>query len=117
MTKNHQKNGKGVLERRISRRLHKPVRRKFQRRQVLVNEIDDVCAADLVELQGMEKCKHRLSNILNVIYCFSKYVWSVPLKDKKGETVLDAFKYIVKTSNRKPMFICLMKERNSITKT
>ena len=29
----------------------------------------------------------------------------MPLKDKKGETVLDAFKYIVETSNRKPMYI------------
>ena len=43
--------------------------------------------------------------ILNVIDCFSKFAWSVPLKDKKGETVLDAFKYIVKTSNRKPAYI------------
>ena len=31
--------------------LHKPLKRKFQRRQVLVNEIDDVWAADLVEMQ------------------------------------------------------------------
>ena len=37
--------------------------------------------------------------------CFSEYAWSVPLKDKKGETVLDAFKYIVETSRRKPMYI------------
>ena len=29
--------------------------------------------------------------ILNVIDCFSKYAWSVPLKDKMGKTVLDAF--------------------------
>ena len=34
-----------------------------------------------------------------------KYAWSVPLKDKKGETVLDAFKYVVETSKRKPMYI------------
>ena len=43
--------------------------------------------------------------ILNVIECFSKYAWSVPLNDKKGETVSDAFKYIVKTYKRKPMYI------------
>ena len=29
--------------------------------------------------------------ILNVIDCFSKYAWSVPSKNEKGETVLDAF--------------------------
>ena len=38
--------------------------------------------------------------ILNVIDVFSKYAWSIPLKDKKGTTVLDAFKQIVKESNR-----------------
>ena len=29
----------------------------------------------------------------------------MPLKDKKGQTVLDAFKHIVNTSNRKPAYI------------
>ena len=43
--------------------------------------------------------------ILNVIDCFSKYAWSVPLKDKKGKTVLDAFKFIVNSSDRKPAYI------------
>ena len=43
--------------------------------------------------------------ILNVVDCLSKYAWSVPLKDKKGETVLDSFKYIVKISDRKPAYI------------
>ena len=85
--------------------LYKPVKRKFQRRQVLVDEIDDVWAADLVELQEWKHVNNGYRYILNVIDCFSKYAWSVPLKDKKGETVLDAFKYIVETSNRKPMYI------------
>ena len=70
-----------------------------------MNEIDDVWAADLVELQEWKNVNKGFRYILNVIDCFSKYAWSVPLKDKKGETVLDAFKYIVKTSNRKPMYI------------
>ena len=85
--------------------LHKPLRRKFQRRQVLVNEIDDVWAADLVEMQEWKKVNKGYRYILNVIDCFSKYAWSVPLEDKKGETVLDAFKYIVKISDRKPAYI------------
>ena len=70
-----------------------------------MNEIDDVWAADLVELQEWKNVNNGYRYILNVIDCFSKYAWSVPLKDKKGETVLDAFKYIVETSNRKPMYI------------
>ena len=85
--------------------LHKPVKRKFQRRQVLVNEIDDVWATDLVEMQEWKSVNNGYRYILNVIDCFSKYAWSVPLKDKMGKTVLDAFQCIVKTSNRKPKYI------------
>jgi transposase InsO family protein len=34
--------------------------------------------------------------ILNVIDIFSKYVWSFPMKNKTGETTLEAFKIITK---------------------
>jgi len=40
--------------------------------------------------------------MLNVVDVFSKYAWSVPLKDKTGMTVLNGFKQIVKESERKP---------------
>ena len=33
---------------------------------------------------------------------FSKHAWVVPLKDKKGITITDAFQKILKESNRKP---------------
>ena len=47
--------------------LHKPVKRKFQRRQVLVNEIDDLWAADLVEMQEWKKVNKGYRYILNAI--------------------------------------------------
>ena len=43
--------------------------------------------------------------MLNVIDVFSKYAWSIPLKDKKGETVTEAFKTIVKNYDRLPKFL------------
>lgn len=43
--------------------------------------------------------------MLNIIDCFSKYAWSVPLKDKSGLTVLAAFKHVVKSSDRLPKHI------------
>ena len=43
--------------------------------------------------------------MLNVIDVFSKFAWSIPLKDKKGITVLNAFKQIVKESGRIPKHI------------
>ena len=36
-----------------------------------------------------------------VIDIFSKYVWVVPLKDKKGISIVDAFQKILDDSNRK----------------
>ena len=43
--------------------------------------------------------------ILNIVDCFSKYAFSVPLKDKKAETVLNAFKVVCKESGRVPEHI------------
>ena len=43
--------------------------------------------------------------MLNVIDVFSKFAWSIPMKDKTGETTLAGFKQIVKESGRIPKFI------------
>ena len=37
-----------------------------------------------------------------VIDIFSKYAWVVPLKDKKGVSIVDTFEKILDDSNRKP---------------
>ena len=39
--------------------------------------------------------------LLYVIDIFSKYAWVVPLKDKKGVSIVAAFQSIFKQSNRK----------------
>ena len=40
--------------------------------------------------------------LLCVVDVFSKYAWVVPLKDKKGVSIVNAFQSILKKSNRKP---------------
>ena len=40
--------------------------------------------------------------LLCVIDIFSKYAWVVPLKDKKGISIVNAFQKILKESDRKP---------------
>ena len=40
--------------------------------------------------------------LLCVIDIFSKYAWVIPVKDKKGISVVNAFKQIWRESNRKP---------------
>ena len=70
-----------------------------------MNEIDDVWAADLVEMQEWKNENKDYRYFLNVVDCFSKFACSVRLKDEKSETVFNAFKYIVKISDRKPAYI------------
>ena len=45
-----------------------------------------------------------------VVDIFSKYAWVLPLKDKKGVTIVDAFQNILDDSNRKPNKIWVDKE-------
>ena len=47
-----------------------------------------------------------------VIDIFSKFPWVVPLKDKIGITITNAFQKILKESDRKPDKICVDKEVN-----
>ena len=47
--------------------------------------------------------------LLCVIDIYSKYAWVVPLKDKKGVSINNAFQSILRKSNRKPNKIWLDK--------
>ena len=76
--------------------LHKPIKRNFTRRRNIVNHINEIWAADLVEMQQLSKWNKSYRYLLMVIDIFSKYGWVVPLKDKKGETVTKAFQSIFK---------------------
>ena len=55
-------------------------------------------------MQQFSKWNKGYRYLLMVLDVFSKYGWIVPLKDKKGETVADAFKTIFK-EGRKPQYI------------
>ena len=55
-------------------------------------------------------------NIYCVIDAFTKYAWVKPLKDKKGETVLNAFMEIVNKSSRKPNKLWVDKAREFYNK-
>ena len=53
-------------------------------------------------MQLLSRYNKRISFLLCVIDIFSKYAWVVPLKDKKGISIVKAFQIILKQSNRKP---------------
>ena len=51
-------------------------------------------------MQSLSKYNKRIKYLLCAIYLFSKYAWVVPMKDKKGTSLVNAFKKII--SKRKP---------------
>jgi hypothetical protein len=86
----------------ISKELHKPVIKKFVRRKVIVRRVDEIWAVDIVDMQKFADDNDGYKYILDVIDCFSKYAWAVPLKNKTTHTTLEALKKIIKDSGRKP---------------
>ena len=81
---------------------HKPIIRKFDKRNVNPLFIDIICGADVADMQLIRKLNKGFRLLLCVIDIFSKHAWVIPLKDKKGITITNAFQKILKESNRKP---------------
>ena len=93
----------------LAEELHKPIFRKFQKRKLYSAFKDNIWAAHLVDMQLISKFNKGFQFLLYVIDIYSKYAWVVPLKDKKGVSIVNAFQSILKKSNRKPNKIWLDK--------
>ena len=94
----------------LAEELHKPVRKKFEKRRVLVNGIDKIWAADLVDMQAFSKFNRGIKYLLAVIDVFSKYGYLIPLKDKTGKSVASALKTIFKERKPEKMWVDKAKE-------
>ena len=66
---------------------------------------DDIWGVDLADMQSLSKYSKRIKHLLCAIDLFSKYAWVVPLKDKKGMTIVNSFQKII-SKGRKPNKIC-----------
>ena len=63
---------------------------------------DNIWGPDLADMQLLSRYNKEIRFLLCAIDIFSKYAWVVPLKDKKGVSIVAAFQSILKRSNRKP---------------
>ena len=75
----------------------------FSKRTVILNGIDKIWAADLVEMQKLSKWNKCVKYLFMVIDVFSKCGWIKPLKDKKTEIVIKAFDKIFKSKRKAKM--------------
>ena len=63
--------------------LHKPIIRNFNQRKQHSPFIDNIQAADLADIQFINRFNRGNIFLLCVIDIYSKYAWVIPLKDKK----------------------------------
>ena len=75
--------------------LHKPIIRKFKKREVYSSFRENVWDVYLADMQSLSKYNKWNKYLLCAIYLFSKYAWVVTLKEKKGTSVVNAFQKII----------------------
>ena len=75
--------------------LHKPIKRKFPRRSVIVFSKDGIWSTDLADMQAFSSFNKGFKYILTVIDVFSKHAWAIPIKDKTAISVTKAFEKMI----------------------
>lgn len=86
----------------VAEEIHRPARRNYETRMVIVNNKDTTWGADLADMGTWKAENNGHNQILTVIDVFTRYAWAVALKSKEAGEVRDAFDKIVKESGRKP---------------
>ena len=82
--------------------LHKTVIKKFNKRKVYSQFKDNIWEVDLADMQSLSKKNKGIKYLLRAIDLCSKCAFVIPLKDKKGISIVNTFDKIIKQSNRKP---------------
>lgn len=91
------------LKAQFTHTLHKQPRRKFKRNRIIVEDIDEVWEADLVDMQEFAKQNNNYKYMLTVIDSMSKFAFAIPIKNKKSQEIVKAFERIFK--QRQPLTI------------
>ena len=86
----------------LAKELHKPIIKNFKRRKVYSTFKDHIWGVDLADMSLISKFNKGIKYLLCVIDLFSRYSWVMPLKNKKGDSIVEAFKKILKNLGRKP---------------
>ena len=93
---------KSMSTQQLANELHKPIIRRFKKRIVYSSFKNNIWDVDLADVQLISKYSKGIRYLLCAIDLFSKYAFVVPLKDKKGTTITNAFQSILDNSKRKP---------------
>ena len=86
----------------LAEELHKPITRNFKKRTLYSEFKDNIWGANLANMQLISKLNKGFRVLLCVIDIFSKYAWFVPLNDKNGVNIVNAFQKILNDLAKKP---------------
>ena len=80
---------------------HKPVIKKVNERKVYSQFKDNIWGVDLADMQSLSRKNKGIKYLLCAIDLYSKYAFVIPLKDKKGISIVNGFNKVIKQSNRR----------------
>ena len=73
----------------------------YPNRKVITDYPDDVWSVDLADMNDVINYNNKYRFMLNCVDCFSRYAWSIATTNKRGPTILEGLKQIVKENNNK----------------
>ena len=74
----------------------------FKKRRVYSSFKDNICGADLANMQLISRFNKGIRFLLCSIDIYSKYAWVIPLKYEKGVIIANAFQKVLDDLKRKP---------------
>ena len=85
----------------LANELHKLIIRKFKKRKIYSSFTVNIWGVDLADMQSRRKYNKGNKYLLCAIDLFSKYAWVIPIKDKKGTSIVNTIEKTI-SEGRKP---------------
>ena len=79
----------------LAKEVFSPQITKFKRQRIIPLYKDETWSADLIDKSSLSKYNNNYEFILTVIDLFTKYAWTIPLKNKSGLSITNGFKTIL----------------------
>ena len=85
--------------------LHKPRRKKFKRRRIIVYYPSQIIEMDLIDMRNLSGNNRNFKYILLTIDLFSKRIWLRKMKTKSGPETADAIKSVINDMEYPPQTV------------
>ena len=92
--------GYGLHNEILAEELHKPIIKNFKRRKVYFSFKDNIWGIDLAHTTLISKFNKGIKYLLCAIDLIGRYSLVIPLKIKKGDSIVEGFKNILNDSNK-----------------